>query len=337
MNQNETTNASPAPIGPFRRASLLGAALCDYADQPDVSSADLSRYLAGDFRRELRRAEEAIADALPHLSEADVIRLCNGDHAVQQAIESWRNSRWSIVDVSDLPDEGDEGNDGWTITNAGRGRYEVREVPLFEARPGNGCWFVHNSEENDDASDGQAAEACGFGDVAAYTEEQARAVAEYMTNDTPDAYRTVWIVVDTEAHAPTGGPGGHGFADARDSSDFTEDDYDPTDEDSAREAADRANVDDYRENACGWPFAHNYAAQIDERYAEDFAACGFVVALHEPSGQHYAGIDGGGYSFTDAHWAPLYLRWHLHGRYSPEHVYLETNDGLRRVNRSGAE
>lgn len=41
--------------------------------------------------------------------------------------------------------------------------------------------------------------------------------------------------------------------------------------------------------------------------------------------------------FTDAHWCPLYLRFHLHGTYAPESIYLPTADGLRRVVREGAK
>src|SRR5688572_10198143 len=62
----------------------------------------LSRYLARDFRNELRRAEEAIADALPALTPEDFTRMCNGDHAIRAEVERFRNSRWSFVDVTEL-------------------------------------------------------------------------------------------------------------------------------------------------------------------------------------------------------------------------------------------
>ncbi len=53
------------------------------------------------------------------------------------------------------------------------------------------------------------------------------------------------------------------------------------------------------------------------------------MARHEPSGQLYAGIDGGGYSFLSAQWGPLYLR------FTPQNpVYVPTANGLRRVVRS---
>ncbi len=79
-----------------------------------------------------------------------------------------------------------------------------------------------------------------------------------------------------------------------------------------------------------------------DRLIADFAAAGFVVATHDPSGQVYAGIDGGGYSFLDAHWAPLYLRMMLPRarpglggfEYGAAHIYVPTRDGLRRVVRS---
>ena len=103
---------------------------------------------------------------------------------------------------------------------------------------------------------------------------------------------------------------------------------------SARDAADAANLEDYRANAYGWPFAHNYAAAIDEREADDFAAAGFIVAQHEPSGQVYAGIDGGGYDFLEAHWSRVYLRVRLYGTYALECIYVPTRDGSRRVVRA---
>lgn len=34
---------------------------------------------------------------------------------------------------------------------------------------------------------------------------------------------------------------------------------------------------------------------------------------------------------TDAHWAPLYLRVLLHGRYAPPCIYVPTDAGVRRV------
>jgi hypothetical protein len=339
---------TPAP-SPVILAALrtLRDGLADFArDIDDTFTYDptdalaLSRYLAHDFPRELRRAEEAIADALPALTPADFLKACNGDHAIEGEVTRWRDGRWSMVDVTDLAREEERsGDETWTILR-GSSRFEVREVPRYEARhsttPGSGFWYVHDHESNDEASpsDERVREAL---DTPAdeetpdsFTVRQASELAGWLNDHDGE---TCYIVVDTE----------DGGKDARDLRDFDTDfdSYDVTDESEADDAAAEGNREDYRTNAAGWPFAHNYAAAIDERDADDFAACGFVVATHEPSGQVYAGIDGGGYSFLDAHWAPLYLRMMLtHGRagsgaWLPEkHIYVPTRDGLRRVVRA---
>lgn len=283
----------------------------------------LSRYLATTFRAELDAAERAIADALPPLTGAEFVKACNGDGAVSGEVTRWRDARWSMADVSELRGMGgtsdEQDGDVWTILRGSR-RFEVREVPRYSVKHhGNGddMFYVHDAETNDmatGAAPSPDSEDCDFGTLA-----DARAEAERMNVEQDPVY----VVWDTDADA-----------DAREGRNGI-DDYDPTDESSADDAAAAANVEDYRSNAAGWPFAQNYAAAIDERNADDFAACGFVVATHEPSGQVYAGIDGGGYSFLDAHWAPLYLRFMLPD-ILPERrtIYVPTRDGLRRVVRA---
>jgi hypothetical protein len=130
--------------------------------------------------------------------------------------------------------------------------------------------------------------------------------------------RTVYLVIDTENRN----------ADARDGDTLEEcgrENYDVTDEDDAKSACEAANLEDYRTNAAGWPWANNTGWKIDERDVDDFDAAGFVVARFD-GGDLWAGIDGGGYSFTDAHWAPLYLR-----RAAANGWYVRTDAGLRRV------
>jgi hypothetical protein len=327
--------------------------------RPDGSVIDpevASLYLAHDFPRELRRAEEAIADALPALTEADFVKACNGDHAVEGEVTRWRDGRWSLVDVSVLctsdptkrPGYNDPECGGYTDTDAweilrGSRRFEVREVPRYEVRHEGGpgkldAWIVWDNEDNEqyEPSDDEIREAFKIGEEdpethptpepVGWNEQEARALVAVK-----DGGETCYVVWDTEDNRDARDYYGKGNGDRDALSNAGQEDYDPTDEDSATEACAAANVEDYRTNANGWPFAQNYAAAIDERDADDFAACGFVVATHEPSGQVYAGIDGGGYSTLDAHWCPLYLRFHLHGQYAPAHIYAPTKDGLRRV------
>lgn len=309
----------------------------------------VSRYLAHDFPAAVRRAEEAIADALPALTEADVVKLANGDHAVKRTIEAWRDT-FSFVDVTDLGgEEGEDDKDKWELVAGGSSRFEVREVPRYEARRVGGVkmdangnprgempgWIVWDNESNEEcAVDEDVIRQAMSGadpDTNPLTEQGARSVVACLNEReeaSGDARR--WIAVDTEDDDK----------DLRDVvSDFAGNggDYDTEDESSAQEAADAANAEDYQQNANAWPFAHNYAAEIDRMYTDDFAAAGFVVVEHTPSGKLYAGIDGGGYSFTDAHWAPAFLRYRLHGKYAPEYIYITTDAGLRKVLRDGAK
>ena len=298
-----------------------------------VLLTEWSRHLAGPFRNDLRRAEEAIDDALPALTPEDFSRLANGDREVRGEIERFRDGRWSLVDVTDLtPIDLETGRntaeDGetWTILR-GSSRFEVREVPRFEAQPSarseQGHWIVW------DYRDGGVSDiAADDGEGLLFDEAAARACAEQRNADAG----AVWIVWDTDRDEDAS-LDRHGYI-----REYHED-YDREDEDSARAAAEAANVEDYRTNAYGWPFAHNYAAAIDERDADDFDAAGFVVARHEPSGQVYAGIDGGGYDFIEAHWSRVYLRFMLPAvrgvgvfrTEGPMHIYVPTRDGLRRV------
>jgi hypothetical protein len=283
----------------------------------------VSRYLARDFRAALETAKRAVADALPALAPEDFRRLCNGDAAVREEVTAWRDRRWNMVDVSELAGTGEDDTDGetWTVLR-GWSRFVVREVPRYEVRAAKVGHYVHDNESNDEHEpSADVFEATGVDpEESVLGPDTARALVDVCNEDSA----TVYLVWDTEA-------GG----DARDGDrygPFVEYDiYDATDEDDATRAAEGANIEDYRANANGWPFAWNTAAAIDKRDADDFAAAGFVVATHEPSGQTYAGIDGGGYDFLEAHWSRLYLACLLFGKYAPACIYVPTADGLRRV------
>ncbi len=77
------------------------------------------------------------------------------------------------------------------------------------------------------------------------------------------------------------------------------------DETDAREDCDRRNLDQGRDDLYGFPFAQRFGYQIEEREIERFIEHGFVVWRFD--GDPIAGIDGGGYSFDDAHWRPMWL------------------------------
>lgn len=325
-----TYNGRPFPLFVAEQArdllTSLAASTLD-GDAPDTLE-ELSALLSGDMRRAVDHLERVVADKIPPIRAADARTLANDDRVVAREAEAYRDGRYSFVDVTDLAGTGDEDVNGgtWEIVAGGSSRYEVREVPRYEARRGGGAgnveaWHVHDNEGNEQADDGDAVEALGLSERAAFDEHDARAVAAWLIENAPGRDpEPVWIVWDTERDE-----------DARDGDRYSplrecgREDYDPTDEDDARAAADAANLEDYRTNACGWPFAHNYAAEIEEWEAEDFAAAGFVVARYKGD-TYYAGIDGGGYSFVDAHWAPLFLR-----RMAKGGGYVRTSKGLRRV------
>ena len=305
---NNATNGLRYPLSPSDALPVTDLA---------ADSADVQRLYSA-----VASLDRALADALPPVTADDV----RHDWEIASAAVKYRDT-YTFADVTDLAGTGDDDTDGdtWTILR-GSTRFEVREVPRYEARPstvaGSPFWFVYDhdteseADENEEAilSAGLDPEAGGYG------EGGAKALALAM--NVGDGYTDRYLVWDTDNDEP---------ADTGKYSTLREcghDDYDREDEGSANDAAEAANIEDYRRNACGWPFAHNYAAEISEYQADDFVACGFVVARHEPSGNVYAGIDGGGYSFIDAHWVPLYLRRHA-GDYVP------TEKGLRRLVKAG--
>lgn len=324
MSETEYLNASA-------RDSLVPLAdLLRLAGVRELDAAGVSALLAGDFRRALETAERAVADALPAWTPADFRRACNGDAAVREEVTAWRDRRWNMVYVSELAGTGCDDTDGetWTLLR-GSSRFEVREVPRYEVRrskaSGSGLSYVHDNETNEPADDSDAVEALGMSEQDALTEKDAHAVAAWLASNAPGREDdTVYAVWDTDNDT-----------DARDGDRYGPfADYDATDEEDAARAAEAANLEDYRANACGWPFAWHTAAAIDERDADEFAAAGFVVATHEPSGQVYAGIDGGGYDFLEAHWSRVFLAFRLCGTYAPPCIYVPTADGLRRVVRT---
>lgn len=84
------------------------------------------------------------------------------------------------------------------------------------------------------------------------------------------------------------------------------------DEDDAEHAVSVLSREREEERLYGFPWANNTCfLPSEEVTTEDLHATGFVVATYRGGdGDEYrlAGIDGGGYSFSDAHFAPLALR-----------------------------
>ena len=68
-----------------------------------------------------------------------------------------------------------------------------------------------------------------------------------------------------------------------------------------------------------WGWMWSFKDDIDDEWLEDhngiqlMSECGFRI-YHSESWGYFFGIDGGGYSFYDEHWIPLYrargLHWH---------------------------
>ena len=67
----------------------------------------------------------------------------------------------------------------------------------------------------------------------------------------------------------------------------------------------------------GWGWMFNPKCSLDEEWIRENISkvekCGFLVYYSDETGI-LLGVDGGGYSFWEAHWIPLYnkrgLRWH---------------------------
>jgi hypothetical protein len=312
-------------IRPFVPLATLSEMLRTVLHGGTATPEAVSQWLSHDFRQRLDEAERALADVLPPVKASDARDLANHDRTLAGEIEAWRDRMFESADVSDMHRDAltrnESGDEEWEIVR-GSSRFEVREVPRFEARPrpvmGDAwTWYVHDNELNEQTD----------GDESDYldgSEERTRAYVQRLNEEATD-YATVWIVVDTEDRNRNAVSG---YNDARDGDGLSEvgrEDYDVTDEEDAKAAAEAANVEDYRTNAAGWPWANNTGWKIDERDVEDFDAAGFVVARFD-GGDLWAGIDGGGYSFTDAHWAPLYLK-----RAAANGWYVRTDAGLRRV------
>lgn len=298
---------------------ILSTLLASVDDARTLNPAALSARLHGEIRRAVDAAERACADALPPLDTSDPDKLAD-DPEIRDEIMRWRNRRdYTSIDVSDFPDDC---GDKWEILH-GSSRYEVRELPRYEVRHVGGpgqieAWIVWDRYEDGDAQDFDAAEALGLHDVVGFNEAQARSVAAWLNDNAPGP-ESVYLVWDTDYDEPVNPDG-----------DDDVPSYDVADEDDARTSADQGNREDYRNNACGWPFASNYAVKINERDADDFHAAGFVVAQYGDGGTVYAGIDGGGYDFTGHHWGPLFFA--SLARYGG---YVRTRDGLRRVAAGG--
>ena len=261
-------------------ATTLNVA-CAPDNDPAAVAIDVMR-----VRSLLASVEYTIAGARPALTVAEVLRDYARDPETLNEVRAWRD-RYDFTDISELPADDDAGDPAWEIVAGGSSRYEVRALPRYEAVSvvGN-VWGVLDRVDGSvtDPEDG-------------VTDPASCVAAAESANDDTDPVHLVW---DTSADEPascalysTLYEVGHRH-------------YDVSDEDEATSAAEAANLRDYEKNAHGWPFAHNYAAKIDEREAERFAAAGFVVARYR-GGDLYAGIDGGGYDFTEAHWLPVFL------------------------------
>jgi hypothetical protein len=136
-----------------------------------------------------------------------------------------------------------------------------------------------------------------FGD--AHERYQVRETSDPEYTDDPD--EPVWIVVDSE-----------------DGDSHVDTFYDESD---AENDAETMNRDDLMANLHGFPFAQNIGYVISLGQAARFAAAGFLVWEHEPSGKVIAGIDGGGYAMI-VHWQRLaYASW----------TVIETETGPRRT------
>lgn len=290
------------------------------AEVETPTETDLTAASAGfaAIRRAVDAAEEAVADALPPVSIATLAAA--QDSTLAREVERWRAVQgYDLVDITDLDE--DEDGDTWEIVN-GSSRYEVREVPRYEAavytnKAKTGAyWYVSDQADDGDevTVDADALAVCGIDPENDDRDEAAvRRIAAHLN----DRDGTIYVIFDTD----TGGR-----ADRDDFENAGADrHYDREDESEADEAAAAMNREDYRNNANGWPFAHNYAAPIRQYDVADFAAAGFVVATYKGD-TLYAGVDGGGYSFMDAHWIPLYLR-----RAARNGWRVQTSAGLRRV------
>ena len=350
---------APVPLADVSR--LLADDLRRAVDEAERRIADALPPIWAGYARDLANFDRAFANEVENYKSAryscvDVseLRATDDDGRDDEGTKGWTILRGSIryevrevtryearevprfkasrrssgvYTVSDLAATAPTLEPGFTGT-----REEAQaEADRMNAAPGGSVWEVYDYDEDatiwlDDYETPRAVlglEVAGDDDrpdlPAALDEEQARAIAAALNEEEPgigDVAR--WIVWDTDnRERASGGP----------LEDCGRDSYDTSDESSATEAAQAGNVEDYRTNANGWPWAQTSGYPIDKREADDFDAAGFVVATHEPSGQTYAGIDGGNYSMLDAHWAPLYAA-RMAGRYGSP---VRTAAGLRRL------
>ena len=250
-------------------ATILNVACAPDTD-PGTVAVDVMR-----VRSILASVEYTVAEARPALTVAEVLRDYARDPETLHEVRAWRD-RYDFTDVSELPTNTDDGDPAWEIVSGGSFRYEVRALPRYTPSGDGMADIVDDTHIPQDQ----------------YTAE--------VADGTVDPDETVYLVWDTSTDEPADRSRRGTLADVG------HEDYDVSDEDEATSAAEAANVRDYEVSACGWPYAHNNAAKIDEYDTERFAAAGFVVARYR-GGDLYAGIDGGGYDFTEAHWLPVFL------------------------------
>lgn len=97
------------------------------------------------------------------------------------------------------------------------------------------------------------------------------------------------------------------------------------DESDADDRCSDLNNED-KENLHGFPFAWNIGWIVDHKsWIDDLRACGFLVYRFDGD-KLIAGIDGGGYSFMGAHFAPFYARLAARNEW-----LVETKDGPRLI------
>lgn len=222
----------------------------------------------------LQKKREEVGQKRPpvHLKELCPDRCNFKDRAFESAVQEFMQKYMNGFDVTDLADE--EGNhdiEAWEFTLPGR--YKVRE--------GEGDLFV--GDENRILADGEEKPADSEGSV----------IIEWY-----------WIE-DTEYGKPVSPSDARG--EDAEVSIKGEEAAVWYEEDEAARFAEEQDREHMEEGRYGFPWAHNWSYR-PEGFIKDYelTESGFVVA--EFRGDRVCSIDGGGYSFAGAHYAPLFAK-----------------------------
>lgn len=205
------------------------------------------------------------------------------------------------------------------------GRFDVALVPVVR-------WTVDGYDADDErADDAPEADAFDADGAALFADPDAAEDAAGAFDLPPSAVRPVvvqpgdpgytaeqWGIVDEDGDRVD--VADFGFSDKGMDAPTPDDEDDAGpywyDEDEAREAA-TACARFEASPTYAYPWAHGYARIPDDRITDaELQAAGFIVATYRgPSDDaRMCGIDGGGYSFTHAHYWPLYLAVHADRR-----------------------